>query len=112
MIEFNKKAHNCDVKILQEDSRFKTSIEDDSVDLLLTSPPYGDSRTTVAYGQFSRLSLQWLDYNKKTTTNLDSKSLGGRKKYQNNNQILKSESLHEIIYKISKIDKKRSKYVL
>jgi len=33
-----------------------------SVDLVVTSPPYGDSRTTVAYGQFSRLSLQWLGY--------------------------------------------------
>jgi len=31
-----------------------------SVDLVMTSPPYGDSRTTVAYGQFSRLSAQWL----------------------------------------------------
>lgn len=33
-----------------------------SVDLVVTSPPYGDSRTTVAYGQFSRLSSQWLGY--------------------------------------------------
>jgi len=32
-------------------------VEDGSVDLVVTSPPYGDSRTTVAYGQFSRLSL-------------------------------------------------------
>lgn len=31
-----------------------------SVDAVITSPPYGDSRTTVAYGQFSRLSAQWL----------------------------------------------------
>ena len=30
------------------------------VDLILTSPPYGDSQSTVAYGQFSRLSLQWM----------------------------------------------------
>lgn len=34
---------------------------DGSFDLMVTSPPYGDSRTTVAYGQFSRLSLEWLD---------------------------------------------------
>lgn len=32
----------------------------EAFDLMVTSPPYGDSRTTVAYGQFSRLSLQWL----------------------------------------------------
>ena len=27
--------------------------------LVITSPPYGDSQTTVAYGQFSRLSAEW-----------------------------------------------------
>ncbi|HZG53839.1 MAG TPA: hypothetical protein VEZ40_17175 [Pyrinomonadaceae bacterium] len=31
-----------------------------SVDLIVTSPPYGDSHTTVAYGQYSRLSAAWL----------------------------------------------------
>lgn len=31
-----------------------------SIDLVVTSPPYGDSKTTVAYGQFSRLSNEWL----------------------------------------------------
>ena len=29
-------------------------------DIVLTSPPYGDSRTTVAYGQFSTFSNEWL----------------------------------------------------
>lgn len=29
------------------------------IQLVLTSPPYGDSQSTVAYGQFSRLSVQW-----------------------------------------------------
>jgi len=29
-------------------------------DVVLTSPPYGDSRTTVAYGQFSALTNEWL----------------------------------------------------
>lgn len=58
--------------------------------LLVTSPPYGDNQTTVTYGQFSYLPLQWipledidnsiqLDY-LKTTQEIDSKSLGGRVK--------------------------------
>jgi len=45
-----------------------------SVALILTSPPYGDSRTTVAYGQFSRLSLQWLGL---WGRNIDEACLGG-----------------------------------
>ena len=30
-------------------------------DFVVTSPPYGDSKTTVAYGQFSRLANEWLE---------------------------------------------------
>ena len=64
------------------------SVPDNSIDLLITSPPYGDSRTTVAYGQFSRLTLQWNDFleNKNDTNNesmkLDNKLMGGIK-YRN-----------------------------
>lgn len=30
-------------------------------DLLVTSPPYGDNRTTVTYGQYSYLPLNWIN---------------------------------------------------
>ncbi|GAH00506.1 unnamed protein product, partial [marine sediment metagenome] len=55
----------------------KNIISLNSIDLILTSPPYGDSRTTVAYGQFSRLSNQWLDV--KDASNVDNNLMGGRK---------------------------------
>ena len=46
-------------KLFFHDSRLKCSeIAEGSVDLILTSPPYGDSRTTVAYGQFSAFSSE------------------------------------------------------
>ncbi len=49
--------------------------------LIVTSPPYGDSRTTVAYGQFSRLSALWLDFergfDRETIMAVDKVSLGG-----------------------------------
>jgi site-specific DNA-methyltransferase (cytosine-N4-specific) len=53
-----------------------------SVDLILTSPPYGDSQTTVAYGQYSRLSMQWLNLNpiEGDIHNLDKSLLGGKPK--------------------------------
>ncbi len=35
-------------------------IAPESVSIVITSPPYGDSRTTVAYGQYSRLAAEWL----------------------------------------------------
>lgn len=51
-------------------------------DIVLTSPPYGDSRTTVAYGQFSTLTNEWLgiDYARQ----IDNMLMGGKtvkKKY-------------------------------
>lgn len=58
--------------------------------LLVTSPPYGDNHTTVTYGQFSYLPLQWIpsedidnnitiDY-LRTIQEIDSQSLGGKLK--------------------------------
>lgn len=72
-----KKYSDVPVHILDEDTRFKTSVPDESVDLIVTSPPYGDSKTTVAYGQYSRLSLQWLDFGDSICRSIDKMSLGG-----------------------------------
>ena len=105
--------HNskCQVNILAEDTRKLTSIPANSVDLIVTSPPYGDSQTTVAYGQFSRLGLQWLDYGKDEVLNIDKISLGGIPTKDLNNG-LGSHTLKETLDKISKIDPRRAKDVL
>lgn len=101
-----KKPH-----ILDEDTRTKTSIPNNSIDLIITSPPYGDSKTTVAYGQFSRLSLQWLGLSKKEVTNIDKISLGGV--IIDDPEIKQSShSLDLTINQIAKKDNKRAKEVL
>ena len=51
----------------------------------ITSPPYGDNATTVTYGQFSSLSLRWIDpkdlclegWELDNYSIIDSKSMGG-----------------------------------
>lgn len=58
-------------------------------DILVTSPPYGDNQTTIPYGQFSYLTLQWIpeidlptgwsNDHLSNTHALDSASLGGSK---------------------------------
>ncbi len=95
------------VQILQEDMRHPTSIPDDFVDIIVTSPPYGDSRTTVAYGQFSRLALQWLGYDYEMIKSIDKMSLGGRRP-KNIDSDLPSEVLYETLDKISIKDEKRA----
>ena len=54
----DKKTHT---KVIYGDSSKNNGIKANSIDFIITSPPYGDSKTTVAYGQFSRLSAQWID---------------------------------------------------
>lgn len=47
-------------------------------DLVVTSPPYGDHKTTVAYGQFSRHPGHWLDLPEEQVRGVDKAGLGGR----------------------------------
>lgn len=53
-------------------------LHEESVDLVVTSPPYGDSHTTVAYGQFSRYPALWLGFNEKEVMEIDNAGLGGK----------------------------------
>ncbi len=57
--------------------------------LVMSSPPYGDNKTTVPYGQAAWLPLQWIDGDDistqdrihellQSTHQIDSRSLGGR----------------------------------
>ena len=96
---------------MAEDTRKRTSIPDGEVDLIVTSPPYGDSRTTVAYGQFSRLSLQWLEFDKKTVSEIDKVSLGGIPTRELENP-LESPTLQNTVDMIAVKDPKRAKDVL
>ena len=71
-------------------------------DAVLTSPPYGDSRTTVAYGQFSTLSNEWIGC--PNSRKIDSQLMGGKKvKTLYNKGVLSSS-----IKKINKADQKRA----
>jgi len=75
---------NYQPKFYHQDSRTKVkSIINNSIDLILTSPPYGDSRTTVAYGQFSSFSSELLELkniSSREIRNLDNDLLGGETK--------------------------------
>ena len=108
---------NVDAKsrtnIILGDSSRDNGITTGSVDCILTSPPYGDSRTTVAYGQFSRLSSQWIDLfdEPNMASGVDTDLLGGRSMSMLEHD-LSSEYLVESLEKIVKKDEKRGKEVL
>lgn len=79
-------------------------ISPESIDIIVTSPPYGDSRTTVAYGQFSRLSNQWLEFEE--FNEVDKKSMGGIRKKEF--KKFNFEPLDDLLSELSRIDKKRA----
>lgn len=86
--KFNLKIKN--VTLLKGDVlEMSKKIADRSIDLTITSPPYGDNKTTVPYGEFSSLALFWIDqkdlelegWELENYSKIDKMSLGGRKRY-------------------------------
>lgn len=114
MKEFYKDVGNKTwTQIIYGNSSKDSEIKKNSIDCIITSPPYGDSRTTVAYGQFSRLSAQWIemfeDPNK--ASGVDNELLGGISS-KTLEHSLDSNYLKESLKKIANIDEKRAKDVL
>lgn len=90
--------------LIYGDSRvIHSEIPEHSIDLILTSPPYGDSKTTVAYGQYSRLPWQWLSQ-KDDIIQLDSILLGGSTKNLDKSILNFSAKLKEQTDEIEKVD--------
>ena len=72
---------------------------------------YGDSRTTVAYGEYSRLSLQWLDLfelTEKEIMSVDRTLMGGTKFRNGFEYTVKSNILRDILEKIKDTDLERA----
>lgn len=117
MNDFYDRCNNntCNVKIAFEDARKLNSVPDNSIDIVITSPPYGDSRTTVAYGEFSRFSLWWLDLSgyisNENINQIDNNLLGGKLEKDDFIYDLPSTTLKEILLEIKEKDSKRAKEV-
>lgn len=102
---------NSKVKIFNNNVIDLFCIPDSSIDLVITSPPYGDSRTTVAYGEYSRLSLQWLDLfelSQKEIMMLDKRLMGGVKFRNGFEFSIPSKTLNKSLKSIKNIDLERA----
>ena len=85
----------------------KNILDKGSVDMVVTSPPYGDSRTTVAYGQFSRWALEWFNF--ENAQNLDKHLMGGSKAKE---ELFTNKSIRKELDQIKEIDSKRYEDVI
>lgn len=106
--------HHQKHTIITADSTNQTrEIPSKSIDITITSPPYGDNLTTITYGQFSSLALQWIPnkdlhlngWEKDNYSIIDSKSLGNLSKTRYTHWD--NEELHNALEKIQ--DSKRKK---
>lgn len=94
-------------------------------DVILTSPPYGDNSTTVPYGQYSYLPLQWIDLadidpaanaeHLRSTHQLDTQSLGGSMSIKKTDQEAltdKSPALMHYLRRLKNQPADRSKRII
>lgn len=84
-------------------------LKEKSVRIVITSPPYGDSHTTVAYGQFSRYSSLWLGLPEEKVMTVDERGLGGRLVHKEGD--LESPTLDAILAEVGKADEHRAREV-
>jgi len=86
----SKGKYNREVEIMLADTQsvIKAAKYKCQFDLLVSSPPYGDNKSTIPYGQHSFLPLQWIDMKDivpnldntflQSTHHIDTMSIGGR----------------------------------
>lgn len=105
LIQFNKENKHSKIEIYNFNSSIcipEEIIKPNSVDMVVTSPPYGDSKTTVAYGQFSRWANEWFNY--ENAKNLDNYLMGGKKQTE---ELFTTISIRNVLDEIKSYDLKR-----
>ena len=81
--------------------------DDGNAHLVVTSPPYGDHKTTVAYGQFSKHPGLWLELPEEKLLDVDSTGIGGKKKKEISD--LGSPLLEDTLQAVKQKDKELTK---
>lgn len=106
-----RKNSTSSVSLFRNDVCSLENVPNNKYDLVVTSPPYGDSRTTVAYGEYSRLSLQWInlfELSEKEIMGVDKSLMGGKKHRKGLEFALNSPTLKKAFEKIKDVDVERA----
>lgn len=91
--------------------------KNDFFDITITSPPYGDNKTTVPYGEFSSLAIRWISqgdleldgWENETYSAIDSRSMGGLKILEEMN-VFEKKLIQPYLDKIA--ERKRHKVLI
>src|SRR5579883_1975499 len=89
----------------------KLHLDDSKGHLIMTSPPYGDHTTTVAYGQFSTHSGLWIGMDERELKGVDKIGLGGKWREDYDENGLGSTRLSLDLKEVAKKDPQRAHQV-
>ncbi|MFW9889471.1 MAG: DNA methyltransferase [Candidatus Thorarchaeota archaeon] len=95
-------------RVIYADNR-NAPLDENSIDLVVTSPPYGDHGTTVAYGQFSRYPAHWISLDYDDVRSVDRRGLGGKSPRNYEEGVLNSKLLDATYLEIHANSPKRAK---
>ncbi|MHA1143323.1 MAG: TRM11 family SAM-dependent methyltransferase [Candidatus Helarchaeota archaeon] len=78
------------------------------INLIMTSPPYGEERSTIGYSRWTKFFLYWLDYTQENVLSWRKKTLGGKGR---NESSLESATLNKNLTILERKDVKHRKIV-
>lgn len=95
-------------QVYQHDAR-QLPLPIESIDGIITSPPYGEEKNTIGYVRWAKLSMAWLRLDGRKIKEVKIKSLGGVKKYDIMNYVekLPTETAKHLLVELSRVDLKR-----
>ena len=101
------------VKTIRDDAR-KLPFKNDEFDAIITSPPYGEEKNTVAYCRWAKLALAWLRINSKLIRETEKLSLGGSISVDVYKQldVMPSPTVKNLLKEIAEKDAQRVKDAL
>jgi len=102
MIQFSKKASDSDVKVFTADARNMNFLKDNSVDHIVTSPPYAN---TYDYYLYHKFRMYWLSYNVKS---VQDNEIGSRNRHSSKKEDISTfkEDLSNCLKEMSRVLKK------
>ena len=102
------KKHATWIKIFNASTKDLTSlIGNETVDLIVTSPPYGEEKNTMDYARFSKLSMYWLGLDGKQVKEMKMNALGSTLRHWEQCELA-SKTLGERLEEISKKSQQRA----
>lgn len=101
-------GREVEAKILQQDAR-RLPIPEETIDGIITSPPYGEEKNTVGYSRWAKLSIAWLRLDDGKIARIQKRSLGAIRKDDAVTRLtdLPTPTATELLGRLARVDIKR-----